>query len=205
MPCEFNRKPKALSELDRWKATELRSFMLYWGPVVLKDCLPSDMYDNFMLFSVGMYLLLSPDISEEMLAFAQKLMVSFVEHFGQLYGRHEIVFNVHQLINLAEEYRKFGSLDNICGFPFENYLGQLKRLLRKPHQPLQQIVKRLYEIQQAVAYPANNPVLCNIHTDGPVPPQLMSSQQHKKVCTNMFTLSTKKGDNCISGRWICIN
>lgn len=62
MPCEFNRKPRGLSEMDRWKATELRSFMLYWGPVVLKDCLPSEMYDNFMLFSVGMYLLLSPGI-----------------------------------------------------------------------------------------------------------------------------------------------
>lgn len=46
-PCEFNRKPRGLNELDRWKATELRPFMLYWGPVVLKDCLPSELYDNF--------------------------------------------------------------------------------------------------------------------------------------------------------------
>ena len=51
MPCEFSRKPRTLAELDRWKATELRSFMLYWGPIVLKDCVPIDIYDNFMLFS----------------------------------------------------------------------------------------------------------------------------------------------------------
>ena len=93
-----------------------------------------------MLFSVGMYLLLSPGISVDMLVFAHQLVVSFVEHFQALYGRDE---NMHQLIQLSEEYRKFGTLDNISEFPFENYLGQIKHLLCKPYQPLQQVVKRL--------------------------------------------------------------
>lgn len=57
-PVEFNHKPRGLNELDRWKATGLRSFMLYRGPVVLKGGLPSEFYDNFMLFSVAMYLFL---------------------------------------------------------------------------------------------------------------------------------------------------
>ena len=102
-PVEFNRKPRGLNELDRWKATELRSFMLYWGPVVLKGCLPSEFYDNFMLFSVAMYLYLSPGLSDQMVEFAHRLMISFVKHFGQLYGRDEIVFTVHQLIHLVDE------------------------------------------------------------------------------------------------------
>lgn len=80
-PCELDRKLRALMELDDWKATELQSFMLYWGPKVLKDCLAEELYQNFMLFSVGMYLLLSPAISEEMVVYAQKLMISFAEHF----------------------------------------------------------------------------------------------------------------------------
>lgn len=104
--CEFNCKPRGLNELDCWKATVRRSFMLYWGPVVLKDCLPSEFYDNFMLFSVTMYLLLSPGISGQMVEFPHRLMISFVEPFGQLYGRDEIVYNVHQLIHLANEYKQ---------------------------------------------------------------------------------------------------
>lgn len=92
MPCEFNHKPRGLSEIDRLKATELRSFMLYWVPVILKDSLPSELYDNYMLFSVGMYLLLSPGISEETLAFTYKLMVSFVEHFGSLCTMYTSLF-----------------------------------------------------------------------------------------------------------------
>ncbi|KAL2086019.1 hypothetical protein ACEWY4_017078 [Coilia grayii] len=198
-PCEFNRKPRALIELDRWKATELQSFMLYWGPIVLKDCLAKELYDKFMLFSVGMYLFLSPAISEEMVAYAQKLMVSFVEHFGNLYGRDEIVFTIHQVIHLADEYRQYGPLDNISGFPFENYLGQIKRLLRKPDHPLQQVVKRLSEIPLVkVPSPIDEPVLHNNHTNGPLPTSLVSATQYSKVNTHLFTLSTKHGDNCVA-------
>ena len=121
-PVEFNRKPRGLNELARWKATEFRSFMLYWGSVVLKDCLPSELYDNFLLFSVAMYLFLSPDTSAQMVEFAHRLTVSFVDHFGQLYGRDEIVFSVHQLIHLADEYKQFGPLDNVSGFPFVSFV-----------------------------------------------------------------------------------
>ena len=195
-PVEFNRKPRGLNELDRWKATELRSFMLYWGPVVLKDCLPSEFYDNFMLFSVAMYF--SPELSGQMVELAHRSMISFVKHFGQLYGRDEIVFTVHQLIHLVDEYKQFGPLDNVSGFPFENYLGQIKHLLRKPHKPLQQVVKRLSEMPH-VARPlaTDEPVLQNIHTDGPLPRHFNVALQYRKVSSSRFTLSTKQGDNCI--------
>lgn len=71
-----------------------------------------------MLFSVAMYLFLSPGLSGQMVEFAHRLIISFVEHFGQLYGRDEIVFSVHQLIHLVDEYKQFGPLDNVSGFPF---------------------------------------------------------------------------------------
>lgn len=80
---------------------------MYWDPLVLKDSLPSEMYDNFILFSVRMYLL-SPGISEEMLAFVHKLMVSCVEYIGALHGKDEIVSSVRQLI-----------LVYLAGLPFQ--------------------------------------------------------------------------------------
>lgn len=59
--------------------------------------------------------------------FAKTLLVSFVEHFGQLYGRENLAYNVHGLIDLSDDVKEHGQcLDNISGFPFENYHGQIK-------------------------------------------------------------------------------
>ena len=53
---KFVRKPRDLAEVDRWKATEFRQFLLYLGPVTLTGLIDLAMYNNFMLFPVAMYI-----------------------------------------------------------------------------------------------------------------------------------------------------
>lgn len=195
-PTEFSRKPRALSEIDRWKATELRYLMLYAGPVVLNNSIPIEMYNNFLLFSVAMHLLLSPGTAESMIDCANELLISFVNHFGQLYGKTEITY-VHGLTHLAAEYKVFGPLDNIACFPYENYLGHLKSLLHKPHLPLQQVVKRLSEMPTETDSNQNSHKYMHHHYDGPVVPHLEHGDQYRKVVTEKFTLTTNCGDNGI--------
>lgn len=48
-PYEFMRRPRSLSELKRYKATEFRQFLFYTGPVVTRNiCKNPDMYLNFL-------------------------------------------------------------------------------------------------------------------------------------------------------------
>ncbi|XP_032797174.2 uncharacterized protein LOC116933525 [Daphnia magna] len=58
VPSEFSRLPRSLSELCRWKATELRQF-LFTGPIVLKGILPSPLYNHFLCFHVAIKFLCS--------------------------------------------------------------------------------------------------------------------------------------------------
>ena len=144
---EFVRKPRALREINRWKATEFRQFLLYTGPVALINKLHQDVYKNFLQLHVGRFILVNPYLCSLYCDYAHDLLVQFVHYFGELYGRDMLVYNIHGLVHLANDVRKFGSLDNVSSFPFENFLQSLKKMVRKPTCPLPQIVKRMSELK----------------------------------------------------------
>ncbi|KAF2893722.1 hypothetical protein ILUMI_12451, partial [Ignelater luminosus] len=77
---------------------------------------------------------------------AKQLLDNFVKHSETRYGREFLVYNVHMLTHLSEDADVYGSLDNVSSFPFENYLGQLQKLIRCANNPLQQFCRRLSEI-----------------------------------------------------------
>jgi hypothetical protein len=200
VPCEFSRRPRSLSEIDRWKATEFRQFVLFTGPQVLKKVLPLSLYNHFLLLHVAMTCLISQKLSARMCEFARKLLINFVQYGSDAYGREFVVYNVHNLIHLPDDVEKFGCLDNISCFPFENYLGQLKKAVRKPALPLQQVVKRVCEQQHllspvpSAALSAQYPIMKNA-----VATCLDDNECHKftTACLQNCTLSTKERDNCV--------
>ncbi|KAG8171141.1 hypothetical protein JTE90_027698, partial [Oedothorax gibbosus] len=144
-PSDFNRKPRSLEELDFLKATELRQFLLYIGPNVLKDILTETYNDHFMCLFVAIHILNSKDYKEKN-SCANTLLTSFVEMSASLYGKDFQVYNVHSLIHLPEDSLHLGPLHSFSAFAFENYMQTLKSMLKKPHY-LQQVVKRTLEKQ----------------------------------------------------------
>lgn len=71
--CEFLRKLRQLEELVRWKATEYRTFMLYIGPIILKDIVSDICYNHFMSLNIAMIILLSPNFGS-LIDYAQELL-----------------------------------------------------------------------------------------------------------------------------------
>lgn len=150
IPSEFVRKPRSLIELDRWKATEFRQFLLYTGPVVLKSVLPPQLYQHFLCLSISISILLTDDEEKRghLLEYAEKLLQYFVSSCETLYGKHFVVYNIHSLLHLCDDVKHFkASLDAVSSFPFENFLQTLKRLIRSPSNPIVQVVKRIQEFE----------------------------------------------------------
>ena len=197
IPCDFQRKPRQISHYERWKATELRQLLLYTGCVVLLDSLPKQLYQNFMLLSVGVGILLNPELCNAYAEYSRDVLLSFVKHFGELYGADRISYNVHGLVHLVEEFKRFGVLDNISSFPFESFLGKMKRTLRKPNSPLEQLTQRLSE-QQTVAISgdlSDNRQLRHKHNDGPVIGDVQF--QYKELHVHTFIIKMTKADSYV--------
>ena len=152
LPSEFARQPRSLYDVERWKATEFRQFLLYTGPVVLKQVLSKPIYEHFLSLTVGISILLESEfeIRNSYLNYAKDVLEYFVRKSKQFYNDRFVVYNVHSLIHLADDCRHFEcSLNEISGFPFENHLQSIKKLVKNAKSPIVQVAKRMQERKNA--------------------------------------------------------
>lgn len=203
-PRTFCRRPRSLLEVAQWKATEFRQFLLYTGPVVLCNNLPNDKYLNFLVLSVSVRILLSPTLCVQYCDYSENLLKYFVENFAHLYGQEFLAYNVHSLIHLAQDARRFGPLDNVSCFPFENFLGKLKKMVKRPQNPVQQIVRRVNErhkVRRRKCTDANEKHY-RCHPTGPVPSGYENCLPYKDYRDKDTFISCSAGNNCFehSGR-----
>jgi len=212
-PFEFQRKPRSLMHYRQWKGTEFRQLLLYHGPVVLKSTLSTEVYQHFLTLHCSITILISKQFcfKNSYLNYAENLLQHYVTTFKLLYGEHHISHNVHGLIHIVDDVKHFGPLDMFSSFRFENFMQKFKDLIRKDDKPLQQIARRIHEIENSDNNLQNRdcnreqPIFKNLHTDGPI----------IKGYTLQFTTMTlngmkfqinNKGNNCcgIKGKIILI-
>ena len=152
LPSDFARQPRSLKVLDRWKATEFRQFLLYTGPVALKGILHKKAYIHFMTLSVALSILLNCDEEKRnaYVHYAGELLQHFVKNCCSIFGRTFNVYNVHNLLHLADDVKHFQcSLNEVSAFPFETYLHQVKKAVKSPLNPVAQVAKRKAEAAQS--------------------------------------------------------
>ena len=142
------RQTRSLEDISRWKATELRTFLLYVGIIVLKDVLNPKLYKHFLSLSLAIRMLCEEnnDFRTTYLSHANKLLEYFVSNAHEHLGDTFCVYNVHCLLHITDDVEHFeSSLDEISCFQFENFLQQLKKLVRSKQNPLVELAKRFSE------------------------------------------------------------
>lgn len=153
-PSEIHRSIRLLNCLSDWKGSEYRTFLLYVSIVVLKEFLRQDEYEHFLKFYCAVTIC-SSDIyrkhvmrrNENILSLSQCLFNDYIEQYIEIYGSHSISSNVHNLAHVTDDVIRFGNLNNISTYPYENRLGMLKNKLKKCNKPLEQIARRIAEIK----------------------------------------------------------
>ena len=207
MPTDFARRPRSLKFLKQWKATEFRQFLLYTGPVIMKDILNNEMYENFINLHIAVKFLIDSDkvSTTTNVDLAEHLFENFVESFTTIYGQRYVSHNVHNLLHVAPDVRKYGNLDNFSSFSFESFIFFIKKLLRKHNQCLEQIIRRCSEIDEVSndIIRRNRPSVpneeCkNHHKDGPIVRNLIGGSQYKNYSHKSLTISINDNrNNCV--------
>jgi hypothetical protein len=198
LPRDFAHLPRDMKHYGRWKATEFRLFLHYTGPVLLMNILDDDLYQNFLKLHVASTILASDWVFEKN-PLADHLMKTFITTTTELYGPSFITYNVHSLSHLAKEAQKHGKLQNFSAFCFESNLGNLKGLIRKPKQPLQQVVRRMVELEYlntVLEEEDKYPELCSLSYGGP---EIADCEIYFEKCmlSKKYTLSTNQKDDLV--------
>ncbi|KYN01715.1 hypothetical protein ALC62_07489, partial [Cyphomyrmex costatus] len=197
IPIEFQRKISALINARKWKATEFRFFLLYCGPLVLKTILRSELYRHFLLLHVAFRILCSERFKQY-----NNLSKIYLNRFFQilplLYGLQSQVLNMHNLIHIPDDTTNMNcNLNLITSFPFESYLGQMRKLIRTPNKPLEQICRRLEEKKFFNLKKPTIPKLFVVlkQNDNYLQENIIFIEKIK--LRGLFTITHKRPDNCI--------
>lgn len=145
LPSEIHRAVRPLKDFPYRKGTEFRTVVLYIGMVVFKGFLQPDVYNHFLLLSAAVTICSSAEY-KAYLPKAREMFVEYIEHAIDLYGIHSITSNFHNLIHITDEVQRFGDLNRISTYEFENCLGGIKSKLKLYNKPLEQIARRLVEL-----------------------------------------------------------
>ena len=199
-PEEFARRPKALSEFNRFKATEMRHFVLYASAIILVGILDNKYYYHVLLLYISMRILTSPKLNEERIKVAESALRTLILFAPDLYDPSFVSYNVHALGHLGDDARENGPLEDCSAFIYENNMPLLKKNIRNHPQPLQQIAKRFGEtndIQHKPVKKFENELLSLPHINGPIPTTIENAtyKQYKKYESTKFTFTIDGSNN----------
>ena len=125
VPTYISRKPRSVSDIHAWKATELKNFLFYYLPSLRGIASPEQLV-CFSLLSTGIKLLCGKIISEMMIRRSNEVLENFQIYYEQTYTKEYCSSNVHDLIHLPDQVRNFGGLQNSSAFVFEDFIGCLR-------------------------------------------------------------------------------
>ena len=126
-PSEISRTPQTFDRLSNMKASEFRSFGIYYHPV-MEGILPEPYFTHFCFLSHAIYSLLQDKISIEKVRQTAEILDFVVLQTEILYGKEHVSYNVHLLTHLCQWVLYWGCIWGWSTFIPKWVNGQLNGL-----------------------------------------------------------------------------
>ena len=143
-PNEINRLPRSVDQMSFYKASEYRSWLLYYSLPLFFQLLPPDYVHHLALLVAAMHILLSDSISQKDLESAHCLLMCFHDVAGDLYDPSIYTINLHTLVHTVPFAQLWGPVWSYSMFGFENLNGYLGHTYHGTTYIVQQIA---FEVQ----------------------------------------------------------
>lgn len=197
-PIEIHRSIRALSVLSFWKGTELRSFLLYYGIVVLKDYLPTEEFHHFLLLTCAVRIFYI-DAYKSYRHIAKNWIDRYIEGYINIFGIDSVTSNVHNLNHIFDDVNNLGCLNETSTYPFENRLQFIKKRVKQPNRALAQVARRIVELtlDYDVLFGSKSQMSITQESQLKYPQKLGSQLIYNEILVAPdFILSCRKQSNC---------
>ena len=123
---------------SQWKAKNSRLFFLHVGVPTMAGYLPCLLFSHFIVYSLAIKLLHSPETKQEIL-FAERLLDFYCRTESNVYDPSIEIFSLHAHLHLAYQVRLHGDLAHMSAFAFESMIRYTKKKVHGSYNPASQI------------------------------------------------------------------
>jgi len=127
-PGCISRAPRSIKLRSYWKASEWHDWLHTYSVMCIHSLIESLYFKHYLLLVCSIDILNGTSISMHDVNIAREMLLSFVCEFASMYGQHNMSYNLHQLLHVADTVQNWGPLWTTCAFPFESGNGLLKKL-----------------------------------------------------------------------------
>ena len=131
---------------DQW-----RNWTCIYSLYALKEILPGDHYNCWVLFCQACIVLLQPVIHDSELHEADEKLVRFCKTFQNLYGAHKCTPNMHLHCHIRETIVDYGPVYSTWCFAFERFNGILQSFQKSWIHPEIQLLSKFLNFQNVLA------------------------------------------------------
>jgi len=141
-PSSLSRTPRDISDYKQWKASEWRTFLLFYGLVCLSGILKQKYFEHFCMLSSAIYLILQKSISRVDLQTSHRYLIQYMMLVLLYFGEKSMVYNVHLLKHVIDAILNWGPAWGPNTFIFEGENRNLSQMNTSPGHVGLQLARR---------------------------------------------------------------